>query len=308
MKKFLNTLLIFTLSSAVFYVVMILFFGRFVHPVFKPSINYWKGSYGHLHSRVADINNYKNVDVLFLGSSHAYRGFDTRIFEEAGIRSFNLGSSSQTPTQTKILLDRYLKTLNPKLIIYEVYPNTFTADGVESSLDLIANDKNDLNSLKMAFKVNNVKTYNTLIYGYWNDLLGIDNSYKEPIEKGDDKYIPGGFVERKITYYSPQKYEKTKIAITDYQLKTFNEIVSMIKNNHIDLILVYAPIPKANYHSYINTSYFDSLMQSYGKYYNFNEMVDLNDSLDFYDSHHLNQNGVKIFDHKLIEVLKHNKK
>ena len=44
-------------------------------------------------------------------------------------------------------------------------------------------------------------------------------------------------------------------------------------------------------------------MQSYGTYYNFNEMISLDDSLHFYDSHHLNQNGVNIFNAKLIDVL-----
>ena len=38
-------------------------------------------------------------------------------------------------------------------------------------------------------------------------------------------------------------------------------------------------------------------------YYNFNELIKLNDSLDFYDAHHMNQTGVNIFNTKLKEVL-----
>ena len=37
---------------------------------------------------------------------------------------------------------------------------------------------------------------------------------------------------------------------------------------------------------------------------NTDELISLNDSLHFYDSDHLNQNGVVIFNKKLIEVLK----
>ena len=48
-------------------------------------------------------------------------------------------------------------------------------------------------------------------------------------------------------------------------------------------------------------------MSTYSKFYNFNEIIDLNDSLHFFDSHHLNQNGVKIFNNKLIELLDINK-
>ena len=48
-------------------------------------------------------------------------------------------------------------------------------------------------------------------------------------------------------------------------------------------------------------------MRQYSEYYNFNEIITLNDTLYFYDSHHLNQDGVNIFNKKLIELLNENK-
>lgn len=275
--------------------------------MFKPNINYRIGSYGHMYSRLSEIENYGEVDILFLGSSHAYRGFDTRIFLVNGFKTFNLGSSAQTPAQTKVLLNRYLESLNPKLVIYEVYPAIFIKDGVESSIDIIANDKNDFHSLKMALKINNIKTYNTLIYGFTSDLLGLNESFSEPAVKGKDKYVSGGFVEKEMSFYQPTKRNKRKISFTDYQLEAFSEIVEILKNNNIELILVYAPIPKVNYDSYINTNYFDNMMKENSTYFNFNEIITLNDSLHFYDFQHLNQNGVEIFNNKLIELLNNNK-
>jgi hypothetical protein len=272
----------------------------------KPNINYRIGSSGHLYSRLSEIKNYGDIDILILGSSHAYRGFDTRIFKEKGYKAFNLGSSAQSPAQTKVLLNRYLESLNPELVIYEVYPATFTLDGVESSLDLIANDINDLPLLKMALKINNIKTYNTLIYGYIFDLLGLNKSFSEPVIKNDDRYISGGYVEKEISFYEPTEFGKKEISLRDYQLETFSEIVRIVKNKNIELVLVYAPIPRANYKSYNNNYYFDSIMRRYSAYYNFNEIIALNDSLHFYDSHHLNQNGVNIFNKKLIELLNEN--
>ncbi len=275
--------------------------------MFKPNINYRVGSYGHTYSRLSEVENQEDVDILFLGSSHTYRGFDTRIFLDNGYKSFNLGSSSQTPTQTKVLLKRYLERLNPKLIIYEVYPTTLNIDGVESSLDIIANGKNDLYSLDMALTTNNIKIYNTLIYGVIRDLLGLNKSFSEPIVKGSDKYISGGYVERVTSFYQHKEFEKKEISLKEYQLESFSEIVQTVKNKNIELILVYAPIPRANYISYSNNNYFDSIMKSYSKYYNFNEVLTLNDSLHFYDSNHLNQKGVDIFNKKLIELLNENK-
>lgn len=303
MKKFIINSSKFLLFNAVFYFTLIVFWGRYIPKKFKPNINYKIGSYGHMHSRLSEVKNYSNVDILFLGSSHAYRGFDTRIFAENGYKTFNLGSSSQTPIQTKVLINRYLHKLNPKIVIYEVFPTTLTADGVESSLDIIANDKNDINSLHMALKINNIKTYNTLIYGLTRDILKLNTSFSEKIIKGNDKYISGGFVEKKIDFYKPSKFEKKEISFRKNQLRAFSDIIQMINDKNIKLILVYAPITKINYESYINNNYFDSVMREYSDYYNFNEIITLNDSLHFYDSNHLNQNGVSIFNKKLIELL-----
>ncbi len=307
MKKFIANTTKFLLFTSVFYIVILSLWGRYASSSFKPNLNYRIGSYGHMYSRLSEIKSYGEVDILFLGSSHSYRGFDTRIFSKNGYKTFNLGSSAQTPIQTKVLLNRYLDRLNPKLVIYEVYPATFAMDGVESSLDIIANDKNDFQSLRMALIINNIKTYNTLVYGLTRDLLGLNTSFTEPIIKGKDKYVSGGYVEKGIRFYHPRNYRKKAISLRDDQLKSFSEIVQILNDKGIELVLVYAPIPKVNYDSYINTNYFDSVMKKYSTYYNFNKIISLNDSLHFMDSHHLNQNGVSIFNNKLIELLNANK-
>ncbi len=303
MKKLIRNTFTFFLFTTVFYVTFLFFWGLFAPHLFKPNINYRMHSYGHMHSRLSEIKDHNEIDILFLGSSHAYRGLDPRIFSEYGFKTFNLGSSAQTPTQTKVLLNRYLDILNPKLVIYEVYPATFTLDGVESSLDIIANDKNDLQSIKMSLTINNIRTYNTLVYGFIRDFLGLNKSVTEPVIKGEDKYVSGGFVEREMEFYQPSQFQKKEISITSYQLESFSEIVQLLNSKKIELILVYAPITQVCYNSYVNTYHFDSLMKNYSNYYNFNEIVSLNDSLHFYDYDHLNQNGVTIFNKNLIEIL-----
>ena len=303
MKKFILRIFTFIIFSSLFYVIFTFVWGSFVPSILKPNINYKLGSPGHTYSRLSEVKKVKDVDILFLGSSHTYRGFDTRIFAKYGLKTFNLGSSSQTPTQTKVLLNRYLNELNPKIVILEVYPITFSLDGVESSLDILANDKNDIHSLKMALKTNNIKTYNTLLYGWTRDLFNLNSAFVEDEDKGHDHYVSGGYVEKDIEYFSPEPFDKKKIIITDFQLKEFSEIVNLIKNNNRELILIYAPIPPVNYNSFKNSSYFDSLMSQYAPYYNFNEIQSFNDSLHFYDTHHLNQMGVELFNKKVIETL-----
>lgn len=305
MNKFIVNIILFFIFSTVIYTVSLLIWELSLPPLFKPNISYQQGSYGHLHTRLKEANDYSDIDVLFLGSSHAYRGFDPRIFSKHNFRSFNLGSSAQTPLQTKLLLDRYLDSLNPKLIIYEVYPPIFALDGVEASLDIISNSTNDWASIEMALELNNLKTYNTLLFAFAIDMLGM-NSFVEPLRIRNDTYISGGFVEKDIEYFSPKPVRTKTVDFNPEQVEVFSNIVHRIQEEQIDLILVYAPVPTVTYESFSNTAYFKIMMSDYTSFYDFNKILFLNDSLHFYDDDHLNQKGVEIFNERLIEILKQN--
>src|SRR5690554_458534 len=107
MKRFCITLLVFFVFSFFLYVILLYTMGTFAPAIATPNILN-KDIVGHTETRLKEVKSFGDVDILFLGSSHAYRGFDTRIFKKAGFRSFNLGTSAQTPLQTQILLRRYL--------------------------------------------------------------------------------------------------------------------------------------------------------------------------------------------------------
>ncbi|HRG59203.1 MAG TPA: hypothetical protein PK323_09620 [Bacteroidia bacterium] len=304
MKRFIKSLLFFIPVVCFAYILLICVWGEFMPGIFKKNLNYFRaGSYGGMMSRLEEVKTVKNVDILFLGSSHTYRGFDNRIFKKAGFQTFNLGSSAQSPMQTLLLLNRYLDQLNPKTIIYEVYPNSFTSDGIESSLDIIANDKNDFGSIQMALKQNHIKIYNSLIYGFYRDFFNRNKGEKEKKKNGNDTYINGGFLQKDLSYFKHIKYPNNTWNLNGKQWSYFEKILELIKKKNINLILVQTPITPNLYHSFNNNQAFDLKMKSYGTYYNFNDIVSLDDSLHFYDPHHLNQNGVIIFNEKLIEKL-----
>lgn len=304
MKYFILSLIKFILFSFFVYVILTCVWGTLFFQNFTPNLNYRIGSYGHMYSRMNEVKDFKDVDILFLGSSHSYRGFDVRLYEEKGLKVFNLGSSSQTPIQTKVLINRYLKELNPKLVIFEVFPNTFTSEGVESSLDLIANDKNDIETLKMLAKIKHMKTLNTAIFGFYKDFFNLNDKFIEKKIKINDTYISGGFVEKEIMHYELEEIEEKEIEINKNQINAFEDILHIFKSNNIDFILIQAPMTHDYYNSYINPEYFDEKMSSYGEYINFNNILDLDDSTYFFDSNHMNQDGVVIFNEKLIELLK----
>ncbi|MFC4632532.1 hypothetical protein ACFO3O_01335 [Dokdonia ponticola] len=311
MKRFIKTLLSFGIFAILFFVVALYLWGNNSHPLLKSNVIYQKGTTGHLNSRLKEVKDIKNVDLLFLGSSSTYRGFDPRLFEANGFSSFNLGSSAQTPIQTKVLLKRYLESTNPKRIIYAMNPEVLSMDGVESALDLIANDTSDANSAKMAMTIHHVKVYNTFIFASLQQVFGQHMSYQKKSSKGIDTYISGGFVEREMKYFDPktEKKLKTKDITVNYrkdQLKAFEDIINLIQARDIELILINAPVTSYAYNSYTlkQKKQFDDLMSSYADYIDFNTVLKLQDSLHFYDPYHLNQHGVELFNKKVIEIIK----
>lgn len=257
---------------------------------------------GHVKKRLDEAKQTKDIDVLFLGSSHTFRGFDTRIFEKAGLTSFNLGSPAQTPLQTEYLLKQYLDKLKPKLVIFEVYPITFSIEGVEASVHLIANEEVNSDIVEVAVEQNSLIVYNTLLLSCLEQILGLE--IKDNIVRKHERYIPGGYLERNLKYFDRTPRPKQALSYDEEQFQWFEKNLQLLKARNIEYILVQAPYPKVTYNAFTNLEAFDLRMKAYGEYYNFNEAMDLDDSLNYMDDSHLNQNGVNAFNKQLIDTLK----
>ena len=100
------------------------------------NVKYMPQMWDFSRERLTEASRTKDVDILFLGSSHCYRTFDTRFYASRGLRTFNLGTSNQTPLQSEMLLHLYLDTLRPRMVVLEVHPDVVGNDGVESSIYL----------------------------------------------------------------------------------------------------------------------------------------------------------------------------
>lgn len=305
MKKFgINILRFFAILFILYPMFLLVFDIVFKNEKYKPNL---LTKQGHNNMRLHDVKYYKDVDILFLGSSHAYRGFDTRIFSKKGYHVFNMGSSAQTPLQTEVLLKRYIKQLKPKLAVLEVYPFLFTTDGIESSIDIMSNDINDFNSFKLAIAQKNIKVFNTFLASFIKDFSGKKILVNLPMGK-EYKYHKGGYISRDMSYYKyDHTIEKESLKFKQNQLDAFYEIIKLLKEYNIDYILVQAPVTQAKYNAILNNKSFDSMMSNNGRYFNFNELIKLDDSLHFFDSHHLNQVGVNLFNKKFIKLIEHKK-
>ena len=278
-------------------------------------------SEGFCLQRFRDIEKYKNIDFLFLGPSHTYRGFDTRIFSENNITSFNMGSSNQSPVNTYYLLKTYINKIHPKTIIFEISSETLEIDGNESSIDLISNLPFSWDLIKMGFSSkNNLITVNSIFSIFLNRIC---HSFKNEMQKAvkDNKYIEGGFVEftGNSTYsniINNPVINPHKSNIENYQLKYLKMIIELIKSNKINLILVSTPITAEYKHSIINYNEIKSKIMSIAseenvKYIDFNDAeyfnkMNLKTDKHFFDYTHLNKEGTGIFNRFFIWMISNN--
>jgi len=97
------------------------------------------GGYGYTLTRFREAADCRDIDILFLGSSRCYYSFAPHVFDRLGLKTFNLGSPSQTPLNSLYLLNRYYDQLNPRLVVLEVNLHVLTKDGLEAFYDLMIN-------------------------------------------------------------------------------------------------------------------------------------------------------------------------
>lgn len=309
MKEFLKKIILFLLLTPLAYLFFIACIVLFF-PEAKTSmtINY-KQTTGHSHSRFQEVMHVKNIDILFIGPSTTYMGFDPRIFEKAGFSVFNLGSSAQTPRQTYILLNRFLDHLNPKNIVYNPHPGTFIIDGFESTTDLISNLSVGKDTFKLAVDSKNLQAINTFLFKFFVDFFNTEEDYNEPKVIGIDTYIDRGYVTRSGIVAPKDVRESNSFKRTQewdplqFQLDYFEKNINMIKKRNIELLFVIPPVNSNAYEAlHFSSLKFQNYIKQFGSFIDYNKHLALNDSLHFYDNTvHLNQAGVYTFNRVIIE-------
>jgi len=302
MKRLLQNILLFTFFCLVVYIVLVIVAGRVLPAGWKTNLNYTVDEPKLTYTRLKELDTAKNTDILILGTSHAYMGYDPRIFLQHGWKTVNLGTSAQSFFQTELLVKRYIKQLNPKFVIFDIYPGIFSNNGIESGLDLVSSAKLNKDIVAMTFKLNNIKVYNTLIYSAYMQQFVLDTTYAEPQANRDGAYIKGGYVESYSTYKGTMPADKGIYKIHADQLKAFENIIKMFNERKIPYVLAQAPMTPAKYFEMTNNDAIDTMLANYGRYYNFNKISNIPINC-FRDEHHLNQNGVNIFNDDFIKIL-----
>ena len=266
-------------------------------------------------------NTPKNsLNLIFLGSSHAYRGFNPTIFDkELNLKSFNMGSSAQAPIEGYYSLKDVLKYQKPKVLVYEIYWRMFEQDKYFDSKTYVYDFmKPSLNKVQFFFDAFDRDQYfdafflSVRYHNNWQYYVD-----KKPPQFSAD-YVGKGFANNdsvvsmgtllwhnEFKTYVHNKYNNK-------QVEYFNKIIKTCKQNNIKLVLVTAPIPPTtlkmvkNYDGIHN--YFQSIADKnklkYVDYNIINQKNKLVKDTDFKDCDHLNNSGVKKIDKDFIKYIK----
>lgn len=309
MKHFFKNYFYFFLFSVLIIILAFVFVSLTPSLVNRTNIKSTTGRFGESLLRYREAKEIGSIDVLFLGSSHCYRGFDTRVFKKYGITSFNMGSSSQAPINSFYLLQDYTN-IKPKVIVLEVYWAVLQGKGVESSIDLISNTKLSINNFKMALYSKSIMPINSWLYQYIHRIVYPLNKESQMISK-NDLYISGGYVKSKKDSNKLISVEFTKSSIKEFtQLNYLDSINSYCNKRNIKLLLVSAPVYKEVYENITNFKEKMNSIENFSdsrniKFINFNSNelyseIPWSQKLDWYDNTHLTHRGVEKFNNHFI--------
>jgi hypothetical protein len=314
MQKFLIRTFLTIFSGLAFYCCIIWFAFVMGFDHWLPNFHTTSGGYGQLLLRMREVKTVKDVDILFIGSSHVYRGFDPREFKKHGYTTFNLGSTSQTPYNSYYLLREHLPTTNPKMVVLDLYWNMLVQDGLESTIDIISNAELEGGVVEMGLVSKNGLALNSMLINAIK-RLHVPLHRLEQQKSQVDVYVKGGFTQslhpgNTMSEEELESLEPMEFSFSDVQLAHLNKIIRMCKNRGIKLVFVVAPVTDYYKNKLVNYAEYTSAINAVADRhnvplfdYNCRKDLELHNLKEFYDEDHLTQAGVRKFNRIFINDL-----
>ena len=164
-------------KSIIFLTILIFSFSYYEEKIFKR------------YDILVDYSYYKipknSVDLLFIGSSHSYCTFNSRLFDHyLKCNSLNLGTDAQSLPITYSAILEILKNQNPKVIVIEVYPigRRTGTPALRPHLDTMTFSINKLRLIKNSLPIANWGNHfsNTIYYhSRWKEFNELRKKEKE---------------------------------------------------------------------------------------------------------------------------------
>ncbi len=301
----------FLLKAAVLTVVVLLFV-TFVNRMFVMKKYYdttWPSTSSFADFYQLDKNT---VDVLFLGSSHGVSSFSPpKLYDDYSIRSYNLSSELQSLLVSYYWLKEALRYQTPKVVVLDTYiaypysvPDVLNSaePATRISIDSMRWSKNkieavnDIASLDERQSKESYYFTNIRFHTRWKDLNENDFTFWEMDAHGKSTGGLKGFSALSkycgIEYLPFQKeMSEEKAEMVPLMQEYLNRIVSLCKEQGIELILVKTPTVQTNIAKY--NTLVDYAEENGIPYIDFNEeeiyqSCNFDFSKDAADGEHLN--------------------
>ena len=283
----------------------------------------------------------EDIDILFLGSSHCYRSFNSKLIDhELGVNTFNAGSSSQGMDGSFALLKEADKKRRIGKVYLEMYYNiAFLEENrnrTEMTPTYILGDymKPSINKLTFLIQASSSTCYmNSILPArrYWDNLLKpsvmcktahikLSDNYKmydySLCDSETEKYVGKGYVrtsQKVVDNMYPDREYLTDIQISGISrdwLSALQSIIKYCKNHNIELVLVSAPISPYLIHRVNNYDEYYGFVSKIANdneipYYDFNLYKNdvFRDNCEmFMDQDHLSAEGADAFSQMIVEI------
>lgn len=240
-------------------------------------------------------SNQTKYDAIVLGSSHAYRGYDPRIFEQVGINLFNAGTSAQNAKGSLVLYNEYLRD-RADVFILDVYDPVFELEGTESNMRLIQNVATNAAALSLVKQ--EVKMYTLNAFAVRLASMNVKD------EAPNNDYIKNGFCEKKGILNA---VEPLNDSVFDANEEMFVAFETMVKQMQVDgkrIVLCSHPLPASaglhNYHEKFLERFTPFIQRNGLTYIDLTYYTEGFGVNEFADISHLNQQGVELYNRLLL--------
>ena len=247
------------------------------------------------------------VDVLVIGSSHAYQGINTAVlWKEFGITAFNFCGAAQPIWNTYYYLEEALKTQTPKAIILDTYYVHMTDDYTDASTAIkntygLKWSDTKINAIKSSFDTETTgKQYFFSILQYHARYSDLNKADFYPYQANKDMYKNHkGF----YCYFKSDAVTERDLTVYDYYNEFtekidfyYRKIFDLANSKNITIIPVAIPFNAEPYHQgFFNSAKYIAEKEYGTKFYNFlteyKDAINLDYSTDFADKQHLNHIG-----------------
>ena len=282
-----------------------------------------------------------SLDMVFVGSSHAYCTFDPDIIDKGlNIKSFQMGTPLQHPDTTYYELKEILRTQKPKYVVMELYwdvlDDKFDLKQANSFFEVLKSNDIKEEYIKKVFPLSDKLKYYLLPIRYQQDYFAYEGSLMEKdmeekygvskrqaeTQQGEEYYRSKGYVYSNQLMVSTE-YDSTNqfrnfdgkdFEIDKTQRKYIEKISELCRENGITLVFVTAPVANVsmeyikNYEN-VHNSVAAMAAENGVPYIDYN-VENIKKGLltneNFRDDAHLNHSGVEIVDYSFIEWFREN--